>query len=182
MAKKASIELSVSFMVKLIMAIVVFGFGLVIVRNIFSTAGSGELTESIDSEVESQIKILMDTGEKVIIFPEEITTERKNTAVFGLGVLNILDMPGATTFDTVVWCHSYVDPQGEMDENCPNPPDFFETYDALELENNEEGTVSIPVLPSNSDKGTYVFNAKVTYENDENSGTYGIVKFRVNVD
>lgn len=183
MTKKASIELSVSFLVKLILAIVVFGFGMTIVRNVFSSAGSGELTQNVDAEVEQQIKILMDTGEKVIMYPEEMTTSRNKVVVFGLGILNILEKPQPTEFSVQVQCYEYVDRSGKSSDCTENMDHWtFDSFPPVSLKNNEDTTVSVPILPSDAEKGTYIYNALVTYKEDTATRTYGIVKFRVVVD
>jgi hypothetical protein len=186
--KKASIELSVNFLVKLILAIVVFGFGMTIVRNIFSSAGSGELTQNVDAEVEQQIKILMDTGEKVIMYPEEIITSRNKAAVFGLGILNILEKPQATEYSVEVECYSYID-RSNTENDCSVGSQSgsvdewtFDAFPPVSLKNNEDTTVGVPILPADAEKGTYIYNARVSYDENGAEKTYGIVKFRVIVD
>ena len=181
--KKAALDLSVSFMVKLILAITVFSFGLVIMRNIFSTAGSGELTRNIDAEVEQQIMALMDSGEKIIVFPEEIETSRNRVAVFGLGVVNILGYPTDTEFTVFVQCFRFIDRSDQVND-CPEGSESwtFSENPPMTIANHEEGTTAIPVLPSNAELGTYIYNVKVEYYNSqlmEHPDTFGITKFRV---
>ncbi len=181
--KKASLDLSVGFLVRLIMAIVVFGFGILIVRNIFSSAESGDLTRNIDVEVEEQIRLLMDSGESILVFPEEIRTSRNKVASFGLGVLNKLEMPGVTKFSIKVECYRFIPHGGVSEESCPELSETwtFSDYPEMEVRNNDEGTVAIPVLASDASKGTYVYNVIVDYHNDamDLGGRYGITKFRL---
>ena len=179
MGRKAALDLSVGFLVKLILAIVVFSFGMIIVRNIFSSAGSGDLTRGIDAEIEQQIRVLMDSGEKIIIFPEEIETSRNRVAVFGLGVLNVLNRPGETEFNVNVNCHSFIPRSSEELRECPpeSASWTFDNYPPLSILNNDEDTLSIAVLPNSADAGVYVYNVIVRYGDDDE--LYGITKFRV---
>lgn len=176
-------ELSVNFIVKLIIALVVFGFGLVLVRNIMSTAGSGELTRDIDEQMESQIQMLMDSGDRIVIFPEERTVSIGETATFALGILNVLGRPGSTDFDIEVECHQFVDSSGGSSD-CGDYADddwTFDDYPTLDVENNAEGKTGISVRPNSDARlGTYIYNVLITYDGE--SEDYGISKFRVNVE
>ena len=181
--KKAALDLSVGFLVKLILAIVVFSMGMIIVRNIFSTASSGDLTRGVDDEVELQIRTLMDTGDKVVMFPEEIETTRNNVAIFGLGILNVLNAPGDTDFNIQVQCHEFIPRNSNQRLDCTEGGDYeswtFADFPSVSLARNDEETVSIPILPSGAELGTYIYNVRVFFGDPEE--TYGIVKFRVNV-
>ena len=185
--KKAALDLSVGFLVKLILAIVVFGMGMVIVRNIFSMAGSGDMTRSVDDEVERQIKVLMHSGERIIVFPEEIETRPNRAAIFGLGILNVLDKPGEIEFNIEVECHEFVNRRSGTRTSCSDlgydvESWTFQTFQPVFLRrvNKEnEAVVSIPVVPSVNTQGTYVYNVRVTYVDDDEDVEYGITKFRV---
>ena len=182
--KKAALDLSVGFLVKLILAIVVFGMGMVIVRNIFSMAGSGDLTRGVDDEVERQIRVLMNDGERVLVFPEEVETRPQRAAIFGLGILNILDRPGEVEFNLEVECHEFIARGSNSGVSCPEESNTwtFDTYDSVFLRRGGDGNeavVSIPVVPSVNTQGTYVYNVRVTYVDDDEDVEYGITKFRV---
>ena len=181
-SKKGSIELSVSFMVKLIIAIVVFGFGLTIIGNIMSTAESGELTSQIDQQMEDQIRMLMDTRDRIVIFPEEHRLSINTPATYALGILNVLDLPNpAVEFSVDIQCHSHVSVGGSYSENC----DYANQW-ILEPANEriqKEATLGIAVRPgSDAEYGTYVYNVRVNYDHQSDSGVYGITKFRVRVE
>ena len=184
-SKKGSIELSVSFMVKLIIAIVVFGFGLTIIGNIMSTAESGELTSQIDQQMEDQIRMLMDTGDRIVIFPEEHRLSINTPATYALGILNVLDLPSpAVLFSVDIQCHSYVSPGGDYSENCDYANQWILGPADERILNNAEATLGIAIRPgSDAEFGTYVYNVKVNYDHDSGAkGVYGIAKFRVRVE
>lgn len=184
-SKKGSMELSVSFIVKLILALVVFGFGLMIIRNIMSTAGSGELTREIDQQMESQIQMLMDTGDRIVVFPEEHTLSIGDVGTFALGILNVLDLPDPPVdFKIDIQCHSFVSVDGTYSEDCDYAESWtFDDFPPMTIANNDEDSTGIAMRPGDdAEFGTYVFNVKVDYDHDSESGTYGITKFRVNVE
>ncbi|MFP4117411.1 MAG: hypothetical protein ACLFTR_00650 [Candidatus Woesearchaeota archaeon] len=184
-SKRGSMELSVNFIVKLILALVVFGFGLMIIRNIMSTAGSGELTREIDDQMESQIQKLMDTGDRIVIFPEEQSLSIGDVGTFALGILNVLDLPDPPVdFEIDVQCHSFVSNEGTRSEDCDYAESWtFDNFPPMKIPNNDEGSTGIAIRPGDdAELGTYVFNVKVDYDHDSESGTYGITKFRVNVE
>ncbi len=180
-SERASLEISTSFLVKLIIAIVVFGMGLLIVRNIFSATESGELTEGMTLEMENQIRGLMNSGDTVVMFPEQIETTPNKVAVFGLGVLNIMDQ---ALFNMELSCGSFTPQNSDDSVACQEDYEdwFLPDYPSLNLDTDEEGTISIPVLPSTAEKGTYVFNVRVFYDSvDVVEGEYGIVRFWLTV-
>ncbi|MFP4656171.1 MAG: hypothetical protein ACLFNK_01170 [Candidatus Woesearchaeota archaeon] len=184
-SKRGSMELSVNFIVKLILALVVFGFGLMIIRNIMSTAGSGELTREIDDQMESQIQMLMDTGDRIVIFPEEQSLSIGDVGTFALGILNVLDLPDPPVdFEIDVQCHSFVSNEGTSSEDCDYAESWtFDSFPPMTIPNNDEESTGIAIRPGDdAELGTYVFNVKVDYDHDSESGTYGITKFRVNVE
>ncbi len=195
--RKGSIEVTTSFLVKIIIAFVVFGFGLVIVRNIFDIAGSDELTREIDDQVERQISALMDTGERLLVFPEHATVSNGEVTNFGLGILNVYDIPAVYTvdFDIDIECHSFIDQNDELIDcnDILDDPDIdfdpnqwtFEEYPTTRIGGGDEEVVAISMQPSGGFSGTYIFNVIVTYDSDHNEiepGTYGIVKLRLTVE
>ena len=164
---------------------VIFGFGIIIVNGIFSSVGSGEITREVDQEVEQQIKILLDTGDRIVVYPEMMVTKKNNVVNFALGILNILELQDTTTFSVSVKCENYVEPNAVSYTDCPDTSSWtFSDYDPVNLLNNEEGTLSIPVVPKDAEQGTYIFDATVYYENivTGDLGDYGVVKFRVVVE
>jgi len=87
---KKGIELTVSFMVKLIMAIVIFSFGIWFATTIFSTGG--ELTDKSFSDWDKQVAGLScSPGQKVCIPRTTMETDSENGIVFGLVIKNVFD-------------------------------------------------------------------------------------------
>ncbi len=83
---KKGIELSVNFIVVLILAIVTLSMGIVLTYNIFSKAY--KMKTDIDAQTKSQINSLLDSGEQVAIPVYRIKVRPGKSDVFGLGILN----------------------------------------------------------------------------------------------
>ena len=182
-SRKGALDLSVNFIVKLILALVVFGFGLMVLRSIMSTAGSGELTREIDEQMQSQIQTLMDTGDRIVIFPEEQTIEMGNSGTFALGILNVLDEPVPIDFITEVQCFEFIGNDGQTRECGAYTEQWtFEDYPVETLSNNEEATVGVGVRPTGDGQvGRYMYAVNVDYERNGQRENYGMVIFSVNV-
>jgi len=84
---KKAVELSMNFLVVVILSIVVLSMGLVFVTRLFSEAA--KIPDSLNQKTETEIARLLSSGERTAIYPGEITIPRGKADVFGLGVLNI---------------------------------------------------------------------------------------------
>ena len=156
-------ELSINFIVALILAIVVFGFGLYFIQKVFTEAK--EIQVNLDKDSEKNINALLDRGEKVAFPVSSKNIKSDEVAIFGLGVLNVND--DATTFNINIICSVYITKSGAAvddsisDQNCAgkwtiNPQPFT-------LLKNERKTVPIAIQPPRGKpSGTYAFSVKVT--------------------
>jgi hypothetical protein len=87
--KKASIALSLNFLVTLIIGFVIFSLGLYFIKNtIFS--GAEEISTQVSQDLENQIKSLLTQGKDVIIPLNKVTLNRGDDHIFGLGIHNYL--------------------------------------------------------------------------------------------
>lgn len=198
--RKASLELSINFIVMLIIAVVVFGFGIYFL----STLGQGAsmAAQQISQDSEMQIQALLDSGEQIIVYPEQKEVKRGDSAAFGVGVLNILRVAEAE-FAIGVECSSFTAKDGTPG-SCPDQSDLEDwTFKHFIAENpeprtytvkrNENQMISLPIKASgDATPGTYVFDVYVCYEEregkdiivcKEDSQTYpetgGFLKLRV---
>ncbi len=192
MNKQASIELSINMIVKLIIAVVVFSMGMLIVKQIFFKADVDEISPALSKEVEYQIKALINTGERITIYPEQLSISKDDSAVFGLGILNVLG--GAynpAEFHISIECSGFI-PKGGSLEACPTDPkklpSTLPAFEPLVIKNNEDDYYSIPMRSHGIASGMYIYNVIIDYDNNingvpdsSNLQTYGIVKFRLEV-
>jgi len=147
---KRGIELAVNFLVMLMLAIVVFGFGIYLVSAIF---GEAELQQSQVSErVEAEVQKRLFQGGEAVAIPwnkKQIPIGESHT--FGLGILNTYDQK--KTFNVYV---TYVEAYDRMGKQTPqdlgsdqgyiNSNWIFANQPPVELNPNEHAIVSLPVL------------------------------------
>jgi len=84
---KKGIELSVNFLVMLIITLVVFSMGIYLLKIFFGTAD--EITNDINEQTKEQILTMLSPGERVAIPLNQETIARGDNAVFGLYILNV---------------------------------------------------------------------------------------------
>jgi len=83
---KRGIELSINFIVLLILGIAMFSGGLVFVGKFFSKAGT--MKGALDSQTERQIEAMLDSGSAFVIPIHTKTVARSKLATFGVGLYN----------------------------------------------------------------------------------------------
>lgn len=84
---RKGIELSMNFLVVVILSIVILSMGIVFVTRLFSEAA--KIPDSLNQKTEAEIARLLTSGERTAIYPSEMTIPRGKDEVFGLGILNI---------------------------------------------------------------------------------------------
>ena len=85
---KKGIELSVNFLVVIILWIVILTFSLILVRQIFT--GAEDIRTQLDSQTDAQIDSLLTGNRRIAIPSNRKTIEQQDSTVYGLGVRNIL--------------------------------------------------------------------------------------------
>ena len=171
MRNKRGIELSINFIVVLILSIVIFVFGIVFMRNLFvQLNGIRDLTlEDLDSKIGS---LICEGSERVCIGYDRKTIQRKEFAVFGLKILNILDTQDFII--TVAPPDSYLGFKKDKTEILSPPTNpklivYPETRTKI-IAKNEEKPLGIGVkVPANAVSGTYILDVRIQY-NDAETG------------
>lgn len=173
---KKGFELSINFIVMLILAIVVFGFGLYFTGRLFTEAG--EIKAKLDRDAEANIERMLDRGEVVAFSITSKAIKHTEVAIFGLGILNVLEgdtLTGKTEFEVTLECTAAVDKReiniaGGCDgkwtfDNKPSTPKIFDIAE-FTLEKNEKKIIPIPIqVPKGKPDGIYGFT--VTVKNKE---------------
>ncbi len=147
---KRGFELSVNFIVTLILAIVVLSFGIYFVRLIYE--GSTEMKMVLDQQTEMELERLMDSGEKITLYPGRRTVDNGKMASFGLGVLNVVG--GTETFKVKI-TSGMAGSDITWVQTSEGPNEF-----PLNIANNAKKKILIGITPT-SGSGTYVFNVDV---------------------
>ena len=156
MNKKAAIELSVNFLVIIIISLVVLSSAILITRQIFK--GATELKATLDTQTESQIEALLNEGRPVAVAFNRKEIARGEHSVFGVGVLNLLE-PG--TFNLFVVFKNAFD-SAEEEISCSDCSGWLlYDEDAFELGTNGENKIAVLIgVPKDAAIGTYIFDVK----------------------
>lgn len=185
MHKKAAVELSMNFLVVVILSIVVLTSGILITRQIFT--GAEEIKTQLDSQTDSQIESLLQGSRRVGIAFGRKTIAAEDSSVFGLGVRNVLR-------ENLYFKVSVV-PTKIIESGSENPITLTELeakgwqllYDGTPnlIKNNELFKFPISVRAGKSAQGSVIiFDVNVYYGNTKDSQTasYGTPeKFYVTV-
>ncbi len=157
MRKKGAIELSLNFIVTLLIALVVFGFGLKLGYDLIFK--SDELASKVGKETEDKLRSVLSTGTKVAI-PEGMKKLKPGESyALPVAVYNILD--SEKVFSVAVEPYRYLRNENEEEDFAPETK---WTLDARKesLKPNEKRVFSVPMkVPSGAKKGTYIFNIAV---------------------
>jgi len=154
---KKAVELSINFIVMLILAISVFTGGLVFAAKFFKQAET--MKGSLDSQTERQIERLLDSGAPVVIPVSTKEIFRKKFDTFALGIFALEE--GHYKFE--------INTRNAYDKNKQpiTGIDFGEWVVAPEtekdLKKNENAKFLIGVeVPSSAKSGLYIYEIKVT--------------------
>ncbi|MBT7902978.1 hypothetical protein HN587_03870 [Candidatus Woesearchaeota archaeon] len=161
---KKGIQLSINFIVMLILAISMFGGGLVFLKKFFSK--TQDMKGSLDSQTEQQIEKLLDSGSLVVIPIHTKEIFRSKSDTFGVGVLAdvtanyILEAQFQTAFakDKTTICS----PNSGCSVESWLLMGSGELIESKKISKNEKGRFLIMVdVPSDAKRGTYVFKLQV---------------------
>lgn len=162
---KKAIELSINFLVIIILAVVVFSIGIYLLNSLISKAGG--LQNIIDEDLDKQIE-LTHCPTKVCIPVNFKKIQKEKIEVFGLIIFN--DVGERTKFKI------------DIEQSFPATPllDWRPKTRTIELDNNDDARVGIGIMAyRNSTKEIYIFNVNVT---DITHGKhYGLQQIRVEV-
>ena len=165
---KKALELSITFLVSLIIGIVLLGIGFVFVTTILS--GAEEIQEhGLPSTFDYEAEACVDRGDKVCIPIEKKETETGKSTSFGIVINNIYG--SKKVFKTFVVFRRGVSESGEVIDEIEGEW-TFDDFAEIELENNDHQILEIPVRPpKKTPAGTYTFNINVCFDADDNIDT-----------
>ena len=164
---KKAFQLSINFVVILIISITVFIFGISFLSKLFT--GAEKISEDYYQKFDKQVEDLMCSGlERVCIPKDRVVVDRNNVAVFGVGILNVL---GSTKNFRILVSHDSAYTKGGTPITCSNCDDWpIYTTNSLEIKNNEQENHAIVMATSSTLSGIYIFDLVVCY--DDGVGGY----------
>lgn len=182
--KKAGIQISLGFLITLIIAIVVFILSIAFLGDFFTQAT--ELRESLDQHSRAQIEALLAGNARVAIPIETQTVSRGDPAYYGVGIRNTLPenyfkvqlhqsggfIPAGPDNNLYnINCvdgecriidATFNDPTGRFDVNLPVINYQVGRQGNLKIDINQQDTVVVATNPlSNSPRGHYIFNLMI---------------------
>jgi len=182
MNRKSAFQLSISFVVMIIIAIVVFSFSVYIVKKFFTHAEDIKLT--YDERTEQEIERLLDDGSRVAVPRERKTIVNGNFDTFGVGILNVIGKAPRNEFMLNVSFSKAFDKKNVQlcdilagdTYGCGSPQNWLQTFAGTAdpsgavikkvVKNNEQEKFLLGVDVNDAPSGTYIFNLDVSYLND----------------
>ena len=166
--KKRGFELSVSFLVMLILTLAVFGMGIYLVNKFFGS--TKEMQANLDQQTSAQLEALMDDGSKVAVPINKKEVKLGEQTVFGVGVLNTLGTE--KEFNISVTYSTGLNKNNEkidLDEAEWSKWMLYEE-EPFTLKNNEKKKLPILIrIPGKAAAGRYVFDIEVLYDTTLNN-------------
>ncbi|MCK4522342.1 MAG: hypothetical protein KAU20_07255 [Nanoarchaeota archaeon] len=158
---KKAIQLSINFIVTLIIALVVFSMGIVFFNRFFRSAE--EIRETLDESTKQQMQdIMFSTSEQVIVYPSSLTIEANNNGIFGVGVLNT---GGTGTFNLNKEIYKCYNANGyDMDCVDDEGNDFVELLSEISknIKSNDQGIFEVNVyVKRNAPPGKYAISIEI---------------------
>jgi len=167
---KRGLELSINFIVILVLAIITLFMGILIFRIMF--AGGTEFEKEVSDRTKAEINKILMRGEDSVILPDfyrEMSIG--DTHVFGLGIKNNGPERAFTVLvEPKTWA---VDERNQQAGPAVVRDWYFEKIGPFTIKSSSLEIVSIPLrITSTAKKGwTYVFNVKVVDDAGQNYGT-----------
>ena len=159
MLSKRAIELSMNFIVIIIITIIIFSFGILFIRNLSQNAN--DLTQLTLKDIDQRISDLScDGSSRVCISPDTITIQKKKFDVFGIKIINAGN--DANFIITV----TYQSPLGYKKDASPitSPPLKLNPSAprAVSIMKNDGKKIGIGVeVPANAVSGTYILDIDI---------------------
>ena len=149
---KRAVELSINFLVVVVISIVVLGLGIRLLYNLYG--GAVELRDISLEDIDKQIGALICEGtESACIGKDTQTIKRGDLGIFGLKILNLVDSP-TTDFEITAKKGKFIDKDG-------NPGTFSSDIECLP----SCGTPRTESIPNHEEKDIAI-GIKVGKNND----------------
>jgi len=181
--KKAAIQISMSFLIMLIISIVIFTMGIFFINKFFTKAEGIKLV--FDEKTSAEIERLLDDGSRVAIPFDKKTIRNGNFDTFGVGVLNMEDISPANfkvkvrfnkaVRDSDTICERSYNPPQALGQFCGDPNVWLRTSkgqgtveNGVEIERNikkyDQTKFLIGVAVKDAPQATYIFDVITQYD------------------
>ncbi|MBL7054691.1 hypothetical protein ISS05_02950 [Candidatus Woesearchaeota archaeon] len=171
---KKAIELSINFLVILVISLTIFGFGIKFLYDLFQ--GANDLEDLTFEDIDNQIAELMCGGNERVCLPNNhLTIKRGEFEPVGMKIINMIDTSTSTTFSVTVTHGSFIDENGVSTQGTFTNVDCVPscssgTARTESIKNNEERDFGVGInVETGAVSGTYIFDVKVEYINTTNA-------------
>jgi hypothetical protein len=146
---KASIQLSINFLVVMIICIVLLGIGIKLMSTFIS--GAEKMQKEVDNYHKEQLRKAMNEGAMVAAFPVKLTINRGDNADFSIGIANELGQEQVFSLF-----------MNQTSINTGSPPKILYLRSSFTIKNNEQYFTPVRIIiPKDATHGTYIFNVYV---------------------
>jgi len=159
---KKALQLSINFIVWLIIALVVFGMGVTLFTKFFKEAE--DIRENLDIQTKKELQTrMMSSPEQVVIYPTTLKIQKGKGDIFGVGILNI----GATgnfivTTQQTACYNSDGSSMACLEDEIVSIPSISRT-----IESNQRDIIEIPVrAQAGIASGKYAIKVEVRDSSD----------------
>src|SRR3989338_10020407 len=163
---KKGIELSVNFLVSIIIILVIFSGSVLIIRNFFINAN--EIQNQLDTQTQNRIRELLNNDDIVVVFDSRRTIQQGEGEIFGVGVWNLGSQNDWDSFNVKIRCDiGYNRDEDEILCEDTTSKNYFDVLydDAWSIQNNEKTIGSVRIgVKKGTPSGTYIFNVKICRE------------------
>ncbi len=172
MLNKRAIELSLNFIVIIVITLIIFGFGVNFISRLSSQAT--ELQEMTVSELDERIgSLICESSDRVCVGIDRKTISKGDFGIFGLKILNIVENEN---FEVIIKNpENYLGYKKDGNEIAVSNPKLIVNPAArsVNIKKNEERDLGIGIeVPDNAVPGTYILNVEI-----KNAGAlYGTVQ------
>ncbi|MBD3309912.1 hypothetical protein GF351_01700 [Candidatus Woesearchaeota archaeon] len=176
---KKGLELSINFIVVLILSIVIFVFGIMLFRMMFSEAETYE--EKLSAEMEAKImQYMQSSGQRVVIPINTREVGAGDSVFFGVGVTNVDPQAQSNDFYLTISSNkAYRDDKTAIPYDADTWPEFSKSTAPVTIANNDNEIISFPVgIPQGIADGTYIIDVTVNCDGCSDP-TYGKGKIYV---
>jgi len=144
---KKGIELSINFIVMLIIAIAVFGMGLMLFRQFFIQAE--DIKQNLDEQTKAELtQKMMSSSEQVIVYPTQLTIKKNSGDVVGVGILNIGTNTDFDIYSSYIGCY---DREGQLNPSCQDTDlGLIALRPDLNVDQNKREIFDVPVRVKSS--------------------------------
>ncbi|MCK5107706.1 MAG: hypothetical protein KAQ83_03185 [Nanoarchaeota archaeon] len=181
MKNKKGIQLSVNFIVMLIIALVVFAFGINFMYDLITKAE--EIRQDVDDNTQREIEASLTGGDIVSIPINHKETKIGESVIFGLGIFNV---EKTQAFTIEMSFESAYNSKTKAPISVNGEDWIISSYGPYELAKNEQKIIGLPIrVPRNIESGktpsgVYSFNIEV--KNAEGLRYGNLQKVRITVE